>query len=571
MSLRSVNQSTTIAKEKSNNGNMLRAQATLFFQPQLPSCSKSSTPVRCHRSRLLPRARRPSSLSAQPRFRRRLFAVHVRVFVRVRSAFTVRVRLEATLLCFKLCDQPACSTRRTALCCPRREFPKPATRQYTHTTDNTNTLLQTLQLLISTTTKIQDIITTAAASTADSENEEEAGDERMDDAGGAVDEVARALNVADALGKADKLDDIALGLKELDMEHYDDEDEGVEVFSSGIGDLYYPSNDLDPYIKDKNDDDDSEELEDMIINPTDSVIVCARTEDDLSLLEVHILEDVGTSEMNMYVHHDIIIPAFPLSTAWLDCLQGREKVQPCMVLGGISEKKKKGKKKSIKYKDDSHTDSVLGLAWNKKFRNVLASASADKRVKIWDVQAVAWNHHEPKFLLSGSFDHTVVLRDGRTPSHPGYKWSVTADVESLAWDPHTNHDFVVSLEDGTVKCFDVRTATSESTSDLSSTFTLHAHDKAVTSVSYNVSAPNLLATGSMDKTVKLWDLSNNQPSVVASKNSNAGAVFSISFSEDNPFVLAIGGSEGKLQVWDTLSESAVSRRYENYKKNRTRS
>ncbi|KAL4373014.1 hypothetical protein AHAS_Ahas05G0039400 [Arachis hypogaea] len=90
----------------------------------------------------------------------------------------------------------------------------------------------------------------------------------------------------------------------------------------------------------------------------------------------------------MYVHHDIIIPTFSLSTAWLDCLQGREKgnflavgsmepsieiwdldvvseyeykatfieyllsflysqidvVQPCMVLGGILEKKKKGKK-----------------------------------------------------------------------------------------------------------------------------------------------------------------------------------------------------------------------------------
>ena len=27
---------------------------------------------------------------------------------------------------------------------------------------------------------------------------------------------------------------------------------GIEVFSSGIGDLYYPSNDMDPYIKDKN-------------------------------------------------------------------------------------------------------------------------------------------------------------------------------------------------------------------------------------------------------------------------------------------------------------------------------
>ncbi|QHO58486.1 putative WD repeat-containing protein [Arachis hypogaea] len=467
--------------------------------------------------------------------------------------------------------------------------------------------------------EIQDIITAAAAaaSGADSENEEEASDEHMDDAGGAVDEVVRALNVDDALGKADKLDDIALGLKELDMEHYDDKDEGVEVFSFGIGDLYYPSIDQDLYIKDKNDDYDSEELEDMIINPNDSVIVRARTEDDLSLLEVHILEDVGTSEMNMYVHHDIIIPAFPLSTAWLDCLQGREKgnflvvgsmepsieiwdldvidaVQLCMVLGGISEKKKKGKKKSIKYKDDSHTDSVLGLAWNKALRNVLASTSADKQVKIWDVatgkcestiehhldktsmyklrnitytlvQAVAWHHREREILLSGSFDHIVVLRDGRMPSHPGYKRSVTADVESLAWDPHTNT--ILCLEDGTVKCFDVRTAMSESTSDLSSTFTLHAHDKAVTSVSYN-----LPATGSMDKMVMLWDLSNNQPSVVASKNSNAvRAVFSISFSEDNPFVLAIGGLEGKLQVWDTLSESAVSQRYENYNKNRTRS
>jgi len=29
------------------------------------------------------------------------------------------------------------------------------------------------------------------------------------------------------------------------------------------------------------------------------------------------------------------------------------------------------------------------------------------------------------------------------PTHSGYKWSVTADVESLAWDPHTEHSFVV--------------------------------------------------------------------------------------------------------------------------------
>ncbi|XP_020234337.1 uncharacterized WD repeat-containing protein C17D11.16 [Cajanus cajan] len=429
----------------------------------------------------------------------------------------------------------------------------------------------------------------------------------------ASDEVAQALAVADAVGKSTtgNCDDIALALKDLDMDHYDEEDEGFEIFSSGKGDLYHQSNDMDEYLIDRKGD-DSEEFEDMIINPTDSVIVYACTEDDVSYLEVWVLEDADSSEMNMYSHHNIILPAFPLCTAWLDSpLKGGERgnfiavgsmepsieiwdldvideVQPCLVLGGFEEKKKKGKKKSIKkYKDDSHTDSVLGLAWNKEYRNILASASADKKVKIWDVvagkcditmehhsdkvQAVAWNHHAPQVLLSGSFDHTVVMKDGRMPSHSGYKWSVTADVESLAWDPHTEHSFVVSLEDGIVKGFDIRTAHSDSSSDLSSTFTLHAHDKPVTSVSYNPSAPNLLATGSMDKTIKLWDLSNNQPSCVASKSPRVGAIFKVSFSEDNPFLLAIGGSKGKLHVWDTLSDSGISRRYGNYNRNRSQS
>ncbi|CAN1353072.1 Uncharacterized WD repeat-containing protein C17D11.16 [Linum perenne] len=309
----------------------------------------------------------------------------------------------------------------------------------------------------------------------------------------------------------------------------------VEIFSSGIGDVYYPK------------DDDSEEEEDLAIKADDAVIVCARNEDELSHLEVWICEDSGDDGLNMYIHHDVILSAFPLCVAWLDCpLKGGEKGN-FIAVGSMEP--------AIEIWDLDIIDEVQPSA-------VLGGVAEEK------VQAVAWNHHEAQILLSGSFDRSVIMKDGRNTTSPGIRWSVAADVESLAWDPHSSHSFVVSLEDGTVQGFDIRTATSGATSDLKPSYTIHAHDKAVCTVAYNPSVPNLLATGSTDKMVKVWDLSNNQPSCVASTNPKAGGVFSISFSEDNPFMMAIGGSKGKLEVWDTLSDAGVSRRFGDYNKNK---
>ncbi|KAI3926482.1 hypothetical protein MKW92_010590 [Papaver armeniacum] len=429
----------------------------------------------------------------------------------------------------------------------------------------------------------------------DSDNEDNEEMDVGDAAKGVSDEISQALAAAEALGIKQPRSSTSFGtkdmtdaLKELNMENYDEEDDGIEIFSTAIGDRYYPSNEMDPYLK-KDDEDDEEEIEDMTIKPSDAVIVCARTDD-----EVCVLEELEDGELNFYSHHDIILSALPLCTAWTDWnISGEDKgnyiavgtldpaieiwdlnlideIQPFLVLGG---------RKTAKDKEGSHTDSVLGLDWNKKSK-YLASASADKSVKVWDlenkkccttlnhhtdkVQAVVWNAHSPTVLLSGSFDRSVVLVDERYPLQC-IKCVVTADVECLAWNPHDQHSFLVSLEDGTVQGFDVRVAsTNPPTACVEPSFTLHAHDKPVTSISYCPTAPKLLATGSTDKMVKLWDLSNNQPSCVASKNLKAGSVFSTSFSEDCPFLLAVGGSKGDLQVWDTLTENEVARRFGKY-------
>lgn len=50
-----------------------------------------------------------------------------------------------------------------------------------------------------------------------------------------------------------------------------------------------------------------------------------------------------------------------------------------------SKKPKKFTNKAKKWKEGSHTDSVLSLSLNLNHKNILASGSADCSLKIWDI------------------------------------------------------------------------------------------------------------------------------------------------------------------------------------------
>ena len=107
----------------------------------------------------------------------------------------------------------------------------------------------------------------------------------------------------------------------------------------------------------------------------------------------------------------------------LDVLDAME---PMAVLGGVTKTRGRGRRK-MKLAKDSHKDSVMGLSWNRAFRNMLASSSADNTVKLWDVttqaclhtfthhtdkvQCVKWNPVTSKILLTGSFDKTAAVVD----------------------------------------------------------------------------------------------------------------------------------------------------------------
>lgn len=230
-----------------------------------------------------------------------------------------------------------------------------------------------------------------------------------------------------------------------------------------------------------------------------------------------------------------------------------------------------------------HSDAVMGLAWNRAHRHLLASCSADKTVKVWDldgssgsgtvlhtyahhkgkVQAVAWNPVETSVLASASYDRTIAVTDARSADKTRVaRYALPGDPESLQWNVHNPAAILASCEDGSIVSFDVRMP------DAPLWSVSRAHAGSVTAMAQSLLARGLLATGSLDKSVKLWDTltaapapgaapgkggkaaSGGAPVCVAGKAMTIGQIFTLSFFPNAPFLLAAGGSKGVVAVWD---------------------
>lgn len=492
------------------------------------------------------------------------------------------------------------------------------------------------------------------------EEEDENGDmESSDDEGHESQEEIETLP-ADA-PHSRNLDDYGLPA-ELNMDNYDDEEDERDIFevdneeddedesNGAAGDV---PNEME--VLDQGDSalmfNPPEEFdeEDDEIRPTDSVLLLAMTEDEYSHLEVQVL----TKDGSLYTHHDIMLPDFPLCLAWMDCppfvspsgqqqtigsyvavgtfdpaieiwnLDVLDPVEPSAVLGGEdpnkarkSSKKKKGYV-GTSYLPGSHESSVMSLSWNTIYRQALASASADKTVKIWDVttqacsytfthhrdkvNAVLWHPDEAWLLSTASFDKTLSLIDCRSVSITK-GCNLPADIECLAWDPFQSYHLYASMENGQVLCLDIRNIETSRQSigagAVNPYLLFQAHDQTVSAIHFSSSVKGMFATASVDETVKVWDVSSLEdsdprdlisaatnvtgiskksskshnsssqqnsvfPKCIAYKTLNVGKLFSLRFSQDDPFTLAAAGDEGKVAIWESDENQVVQQHFQN--------
>lgn len=372
---------------------------------------------------------------------------------------------------------------------------------------------------------------------------------------------------------------------------------------------------------DEDEPDDDSVLDDVRLTADDALICVAKTEDDFATLEVNVYDQ---KTGNLYVHHDIPLPTFPLCLAhgqvstggvtgnfcavgsfepgieiWnLDVLNALE---PSCILGGqdtsaaddlmamqlMSKKTQVAPPRTSKeqgLRPGSHTDAVMSLSWNSIHKQVIASGSADTTVKIWDVtlagsdncnastfthhkgkvECVEWHPKEGTLLATGSYDRTVAILDARSGSADAKRVKLKSDCEALAWDPcHTEYLTAVG-DDGKMTCWDVRKFET-----LSPVWSFSPSEfGGISGLAYNAHVPGMLATCSIDKTVTLWDAYAGKgkpaekviPQPCGSKDMCSGKLYTIAFYPSLPWLLGCGGSGNQLALWD-ISEEPFRKRF----------
>ncbi|KAL6051479.1 Histone-binding protein RBBP4 or subunit C of CAF1 complex [Balamuthia mandrillaris] len=170
-----------------------------------------------------------------------------------------------------------------------------------------------------------------------------------------------------------------------------------------------------------------------------------------------------------------------------------------------------------------HKKEGYGLSWSPFKEGHLLSGSDDFQICLWDISQVQKTHStlEAKTIFTA---HTGVVEDVAWHLyHEAYFGSVGDDKKLMIWDTRQSPN--------------------------KASHSVEAHRAEVNCLSFNPFSEFVLATGSADQTVALWDL-RNLKSKVHTFDSHKSEVFQVGWAPFNETILASCSADRRVMIWD---------------------
>ncbi|KAL2040747.1 hypothetical protein N7G274_006726 [Stereocaulon virgatum] len=179
-----------------------------------------------------------------------------------------------------------------------------------------------------------------------------------------------------------------------------------------------------------------------------------------------------------------------------------------------------------------HRGEVNKARYQPQNPNLIATMCTDNRVMIWDRtkhQLMPTGHVNPQMELLGH----------------------EAEGFGLSWSPHEAGHLVTGSEDQTVRLWDI-TKFTNTNKTLHATQTYTHHTAIVTDVQYHPLHASLIGTVSDDLTLQILDTRSASTTIAAAKadDGHEDAINALSFNPASEFVLATGSADKSIGIWD---------------------
>lgn len=227
-----------------------------------------------------------------------------------------------------------------------------------------------------------------------------------------------------------------------------------------------------------------------------------------------------------------------------------------------------------------HPGEVNKARYQPQNPNIIATFAPDKNVYIWDRTkhssvpsddtakpqavlkghtgegfALEWNPHTEGQLLSGSEDQTVNLWDlprdftlnSKTLSPARQFTHHSSTVNDVQWHPEFGKNLFGSVSDDcTIQIMDVR----RPANDKPAIIFKNAHTDAINTLAFHPTMDKLLATGSADKTIGLFDLRFPDHNRIHSLEGHLDMITKVSWHPTDAGILASSSDDRRTIFWD---------------------